>query len=123
MVLLENAWLAAVAETLAWLLILAALAMYRKRNDINPPADNVLRWIWSDQRIIQMSPDALDLMQWLQIPITTQAVIHILSARFSDLLDMNFTALTAPSRLHRIGPMIGECCSSVRCAMALCPLS
>ena len=96
MVLLENAWLAAVAATLAWLLILAALAMYRKRNDINPPADNVLRWIWSDQRIIQMSPDALDLMQRLQIPITTQAVIHILSARFSDLLDMDFTALTGP---------------------------
>src|SRR6056300_594248 len=96
MVLLENAWLAAVAATLAWVLVLAALALFRKRSDSTPSADNILRWIWSDQRIIQMSPDALDLMQRLQIPITTQAVIHILSARFSDLLDMDFTALTGP---------------------------
>ena len=99
MVLLENAWLAAVAATLAWVLVLAALALFRKRSDSTPSADNILRWIWSDQRIIQMSPDALDLMQRLQIPITKQAVIHILSARFSDLLDMDFAALTSPTTI------------------------
>ncbi len=96
MVLLENAWIAAAAATLAWMLVLAALAMYRKRRNPTPPAGDVLRWVWSDQRIIQMSPDALDLMQRMQTPITTQAVVHILSTRFSDLLDVDFTSLTGP---------------------------
>ena len=96
MVLVENSWIAAAVATLVWMLVLAALTLFRRRSSADVPAEGTLRWVWSDQRIIHMSPAALNLMQRLQIPVTTQAVVHILSMRFSPLLDLDFKSQTGP---------------------------